>query len=71
MPAIGPRSYSVAVPTPVGPLGPEEIDPNDPDYWDWDTPAEAPLRLQRSPWIRITAGVAVIVLVAFVIASFR
>jgi hypothetical protein len=56
------------VPTPVGPLGPEEIDPNDPDYWDWD--AEAPLRLERSPWIRITAVVAVIALVLFVIAAY-
>ena len=57
------------MPTPVGPLGPEEIDPNDPDYWDWDTAAEAPLRLGRAPWIRVTAAVAAIVLVVFVIAA--
>ena len=58
------------MPTPVGPLGPDEIDPNDPDYWDWDAEAEAPLRLGRAPWIRVTAAVAAIVLVLFVIASF-
>lgn len=56
------------VPTPVGPLGPEEIDPNDPDYWDWGT--EAPMRLGRPPWIRITASVLAVILILFVIASF-
>jgi hypothetical protein len=58
----------VYVPTPVGPLGPEEIDPNDPDLWDWD--AEAPMPLGRPAWIRITASVIALILVVFVIASF-
>ena len=56
------------MPTPVGPIGPDEIDPNDPDYWDWD--AEAPLRTGRALWIRLTAALGVILLVVFVVASF-
>jgi hypothetical protein len=49
------------VPTPVGPLGPDEIDPFDPDLWDWD--AAAPEHARRRPtWITVTA---VIVIVAF------
>jgi hypothetical protein len=56
------------VPTPVGPLGPDEIDPNDPDYWDWDP--ETPMPLGRPPWIRVTAWVIAIALIVFVIASF-
>jgi hypothetical protein len=56
------------VPTPVGPLGPEEIDPNDPDYWDWD--AQAPLSVGRPPWIRFTALAIAVILVLFVIAEF-
>ena len=56
------------MPTPVGPLGPEEIDPNDPDLWDWDP--EAPMSLARPRWIRITAAVIALALVVFVIAAF-
>ena len=56
------------MPTPVGPIGPDEIDPNDPDLWDWD--AEAPLSTGRAPWIRVTAAVGVILLLVFVVASF-
>ena len=41
------------MPTPVGPLGPGEIDPNDPDLWDWGAGDESP---KRQPlWIRVTA----------------
>jgi len=56
------------VPTPVGPLGPEEIDPNDPDYWDWD--AHTPLAVGRPPWIRFTALAIAVILVLFFIAEF-
>jgi hypothetical protein len=56
------------VPTPVGPLGPEEIDPYDPDTWDWD--AETPLPTGRPAWIRLTALVCAVILILFVIASF-
>jgi len=57
------------VPTPVGPLGPDEIDPNDPDLWDWD--AESPSPARWPPGVRLTALLAVVVLIVFVIASFR
>jgi hypothetical protein len=50
------------VPTPVGPLGPDEIDPFDPDLWDWDAATPEPARAGRPSWIRVTAW---IVLVAF------
>jgi hypothetical protein len=55
------------VPTPVGPLGPDEIDPEDPDYWDWD--AETPRSGGWPPWIRFTAGGIAVILLIFVIAS--
>jgi hypothetical protein len=54
----------------VGPLGPDEIDPNDPDLWDWsgnyddDDP-----RPRRAQWIRVTAGLIAIVLAIALIAS--
>jgi hypothetical protein len=41
------------VPTPVGPLGPGEFDPNDADLWDWNVDDDAPRPHPR--WIRITA----------------
>jgi len=56
------------VPTPVGPLGPDEIDPNDPDLWDWD--ATSPSGAGWPPWIRITAWTLAVILVLFVIAAF-
>jgi hypothetical protein len=56
------------VPSPVGPLGPDEIDPNDPDLWDWEACDDSP---RRQPlWIRVTAWTIAIIFVAFVIASF-
>jgi hypothetical protein len=58
----------VLVPTPVGPLGPDEIDPNDPDYWDWD--AQSSARAGTPRWMRVTALLLAVVLVLFVIASF-
>lgn len=61
-------AYPRAVPTPVGPPGPGEFDPDDPDLWDWDdtTSATAP----RSGWIRVTAWVVVVIFVLLAIASF-
>ncbi|HTD50310.1 MAG TPA: hypothetical protein VK771_06920 [Acidimicrobiia bacterium] len=56
------------MPTPVGPLGPDEIDPNDPDLWDWD--AASPARVRSPIWVRLTALTIAVILVAFVIASF-
>jgi hypothetical protein len=58
------------VPTPVGPLGPEEIDPNDPDLWDWDPDPESPSRAVWPLWIRFTALAVAGLLVVFVIAAF-
>jgi len=55
------------VPTPVGPLGPDEIDPNDPDLWDWD--AESPPRTGWSGWVRATALVVVVVFGLLTIVS--
>lgn len=55
------------MPTPVGPLGPDEIDPNDPDLWDWDpAPDRAP---RRSSWIRVTAWVVVVAFGLLAVAS--
>ena len=56
------------MPTPVGPLGPDEIDPNDPDYWDWEP--DSPARLEQPRWIRVTALFIAVLLALFVIASF-
>jgi hypothetical protein len=55
------------VPTPVGPLGPEEVDPNDPDLWDWN--AASTSRGRRSGWIRATALVVVVAFGLLAIAS--
>jgi hypothetical protein len=55
------------VPTPVGPLGPDEFDPNDPDLWDWDA-ASTP-RAPWSGWVRATACVIVVVFGLLAIAS--
>ncbi len=54
------------VPTPVGPLGPGEFDPNDPDLWDWDAEPES---LRRPLWIRVTAWVIGIAFVTLVLLS--
>jgi hypothetical protein len=59
------------MPTPVGPLGPGEFDPNDPDLWDgWED--ESPTRAARSGWIR---AIALLVVVVFglltIVALFR
>lgn len=56
------------MPTPVGPLGPEEIDPNDPDLWDWD--AASPSRARWPIWVRVTAFTIAVILVVFMIAAF-
>ena len=57
------------VPTPVGPLGPGEFDPNDPDLWgDWeDAPAT---RSVQSAWVRAIAVLVVVAFVALTIAAF-
>jgi hypothetical protein len=57
------------VPTPVGPLGPDEIDPFDPDLWDWD--AETPERAPRGrpSWIRVTAWIVVVAFGLLAVAS--
>ncbi len=59
------------MPTPVGPLGPDEIDPNDPDLWDWsgDDDHVGRGRSQQPAWIRITAWVIGALLVLALIAS--
>jgi hypothetical protein len=56
------------VPTPVGPLGPEEIDPDDPDLWDWDAASSRPVK--HPTWIRMTAWAIAIMFALVVIASF-
>jgi hypothetical protein len=57
------------VPTPVGPLGPGEFDPNDPDLWgDWeDAPAT---RSSQSAWVRAIAVLVVVAFVALTVAAF-
>jgi hypothetical protein len=58
------------VPTPVGPLGPDEFDPNDPDLWDWNVDDDAPRRQPR--WIRITAwSIAAMFVVVIVVSVLR
>jgi hypothetical protein len=56
------------VPTPVGPLGPDEVDPNDPDLWDWDATDDAPRRQPR--WVRVTAFTIAAIFAIFVVLSF-
>jgi hypothetical protein len=56
-----------AVPTPVGPLGPGEFDPNDPDLWDWDPPPEPRPGWPR--WMRVTAWLVVVAFALLVVAS--
>ena len=61
MPSTGDRANTRKlgpVPTPVGPLGPDETDPFDPDLWDWD--AETPKRGRWPGWVRVTALVVVV-----------
>jgi hypothetical protein len=41
-------------------LGPDEIDPFDPDNWDWDAEAAAPDRGGWPAWVRATALIVVI-----------
>jgi hypothetical protein len=54
----------------VGPLGPDEIDPNDPDLWDWSGDYDDDgSRPRQAPWIRITAWVIAIVLAIALVAS--
>jgi hypothetical protein len=55
------------VPTPVGPLGPDETDPNDPDLWDWD--AEFPARAGWPGWVRATAVVVALAFGLLAVAS--
>jgi len=58
------------VPTPVGPLGPDEIDPNDPDLWDWNAEDGSPRRRPR--WIRLTAWcIAAVFAFAVVVSLLR
>jgi hypothetical protein len=58
------------VPTPVGPLGPDEVDPNDPDLWDWEATDDEPRRQPR--WIRFTAyAVAAVFALAVILSLFR
>jgi hypothetical protein len=59
----------VSMPTPVGPLGPDEIDPNDPDLWDWSGDYDDDSRPRTAPWIRVTAWVIAVVLAIALIAS--
>jgi hypothetical protein len=57
------------VPTPVGPLGPDEIDPDDPDLWDWEaSDDDSPPRQPR--WVRITAWSIATIFAVLVIFSF-
>jgi len=59
------------VPTPVGPLGPDEIDPNDPDLWNWEGDDE-PSSGHRPRWIRVTAyAIAAIFALAVILSFFR
>jgi hypothetical protein len=56
------------MPTPVGPLGPDEIDPDDPDLWDWSAGDDAPKRQPR--WVRITAYSIALIFALFVVLSY-
>jgi hypothetical protein len=56
------------VPTPVGPPGPDETDPFDPELWDWDTPAGE--RAGWPSWVRATALIVVVTFGLLVIASY-
>jgi hypothetical protein len=55
------------VPTPVGPLGPDETDPFDPDLWDWDAQSEP--RAGWPSWVRATAWLVVVAFGVLAIAS--
>ena len=55
------------MPTPVGPLGPDEFDHNDPDLWDWDPEPDVPVT--RPAWLRVTAWIIAFVLAIVVIAA--
>jgi len=58
------------VPTPVGPLGPDEIDPFDPDLWDWDAAATPEReRRPRPSWMRVTAWIVVVAFGLLAVAS--
>jgi hypothetical protein len=57
------------MPTPVGPLGPDEIDPNDPDLWDWDPPSTAGSSARWPVWVRATAWLVVVAFGLLVVAS--
>ncbi len=60
------------MPTPVGPLGPDEIDPHDPDLWDWSGDDDGYRRPRQPAWIRITAWiVGVLVVLALLAATLR
>lgn len=56
------------MPTPVGPLGPGEFDPNDPDLWDWDAADDE--RPRSAGWVRATAWIVVVTFAVLVVASF-
>ena len=55
------------MPTPVGPLGPGEFDPNDPDLWDWDATDSEGARWPG--WVRATAWVVVVAFALLVVAA--
>ena len=57
------------MPTPVGPLGPDEIDPNDPDLWDWDPPPSPRARMRWPVWVRATAWIVVVAFALLVVAT--
>jgi hypothetical protein len=62
------------VPTPVGPLGPGEIDPNDPDLWNWDDDDGGSSPRRQPLWIRVTAysiAAVFVIVIVIVLSLFR
>lgn len=54
------------MPTPVGPV---PIDPDDPDFWNWDEDHDDDLRPSRRIWRIFVVGIVVVGLLLLLFAS--
>jgi hypothetical protein len=51
-------------------LGPDEIDPDDPDLWDWDAVDDERAGSGYPRWIRITAFVGALLLALALVTTW-